>query len=317
MSYCFMFPGQGSQFVGMGKDLAENFSTAKLVFDEVDNALSQNLFGLMSDGSLEELTLTSNAQPALMAVSMAIVKVLEKDFDFSLKDHAKYVAGHSLGEYSAACASGVFSISDTAKLLRIRGDAMQKAMPIGVGGMAAVLGIDIEKVQDLAKACSTSQYFCAVANDNCEGQVVISGHMPAIDKAVELASSFGAKRCIKLPVSAPFHSSLMLPAQEKMAIALHDVVSHQPQIPLVCNVLARALNDKEAIIKNLISQVTGSVLWRDSVCYMAQNGITNMVELGAGKVLSGLVKKCDNNINAISVGTPADIEQFIKEIKNV
>ncbi len=317
MTRAFVFPGQGSQFVGMGKELAENFKSAKDVFEEVNEALNQDLFKIMVEGPEADLTMTSNAQPALMANSMAVVKVLEKEFGIKLKDKAAFVAGHSLGEYSAACAAGVFSLSDTARLLRTRGDAMQKAVPLGVGGMAAVIGLGFDDVKRLAETCADANNVCVTANDNSDGQIVISGHMGAIDKAVEIAGpKFGAKRCLKLPVSAPFHSPLMQPAAEVMAAALGKVNAHDAEIPLIANVLASAISKKEEIIKHLIEQVTGSVRWRESVAYMKNNGITDVVELGAGKVLSGLVKRCDKEINAISVGTPAEIEELAKNLQN-
>ena len=289
MKYTFVFPGQGSQFVGMGKELADNFQSARDVFQEVNDAVSQDLFKLMVEGPEHELTLTANAQPALMANSMAVVRVLEKDFGIKLKDKASFVAGHSLGEYSAACAAGVFSLRDTAKLLRTRGEAMQQAVPVGVGGMAAVIGVSYQDVQALAEACADDNNLCVAANDNADGQVVLSGHMAAIDKAVEIASEFGAKRCIKLPVSAPFHSPLMQPAAEVMAKALAEVEAHKAEIPLIANVLATAISNEKEIVKHLIEQVTGSVRWRESVNYMADQGVTDVVELGAGKVLSGLL----------------------------
>lgn len=317
MKYAFVFPGQGSQFVGMGKELADNFKSAKQVFEEVNEALHQDLFKIMVEGDEAALTMTSNAQPALMAHSMAVVKVLEQEFNINLKNYATYVAGHSLGEYSAACAAGVFSLGDTARLLRIRGDAMQKAVPMGVGGMAAVIGLGFENVKKLADTCADADNICVTANDNSDGQVVISGHMAAIDKAVEIAGpQFGAKRCIKLPVSAPFHSPLMQPAAEVMAKALNDVEAQDAKIPLVANVLASGITDKTEIIKHLIEQVTGSVRWRESVAYLKTNGITNVVELGAGKVLSGIVKRCDKEINAISVGTSAEIEELATSLNN-
>lgn len=317
MKYAFVFPGQGSQFVGMGKELADNFKSAKQVFEEVNEALHQDLFKIMVEGSEADLTMTSNAQPALMANSAAVVKVLEQEFGINLKNHAAFVAGHSLGEYAAAYAAGIFSLTDTAKLLRTRGDAMQKAVPLGVGGMAAVIGLSFDDVKKLADTCADANNICVTANDNSDGQVVISGHMAAIDKAVEIAGpEFGAKRCLKLPVSAPFHSPLMQPAAEVMAKALNEVEANNAEIPLIANVLASAINDKTEIIKHLIEQVTGSVRWRESVGFMKANGVTNVVELGAGKVLSGLVKRCDKEINAISVGTPAEIEELAKNLQN-
>lgn len=317
MKNAFVFPGQGSQFVGMGKELADNFQSAKEVFEEVNDALNQNLFKLMTEGPESDLTLTSNAQPALMANSMAVVRVLEKEFGINLADKAAFVAGHSLGEYSAACAANVFSLKDTAKLLRTRGDAMQKAVPLGVGGMAAVIGLSFSDVKRLAEACNDDNNLCVTANDNSDGQVVISGHMAAIDKAVAIAGpEFGAKRCLKLPVSAPFHSPLMEPAAVVMAEALNNVEAHNASIPLIANVLAEAISDKNEIIKNLIEQVTGSVRWRESVAYMKAQGVTDVIELGAGKVLSGIVKRCDKEINAISVGTPTEIEELAKSLNN-
>ena len=314
MKYAFVFPGQGSQFVGMGKELADNFNTAKEVFQEVNDALSQDLFKVMCEGPESELTLTTNTQPALMAHSMAVVKVLEKDFGICLKDKATFVAGHSLGEYSAACAAGVFSLSDTARLLRTRGEAMQKAVPVGVGGMAAVLGVSFKDVEALAEACAEGNGICVPANDNADGQVVLSGHMEAIDRAVELASEFGAKRCIKLPVSAPFHSPLMAPAGDVMAEALGKVKFCNPQIPLISNVLAEAVTNGDDVVQNLIKQVTGSVRWRETVIYMKEQGITDVVELGAGKVLSGIVKRSDKEINAISVGAASEIEMLANSL---
>lgn len=314
MKYAFVFPGQGSQFVGMGKELAENFSTAKDVFNEVNEALGQDLYKVMVEGPDLELTLTTNTQPALMAVSMAIVRVLEKDFGIKLKDKASFVAGHSLGEYSAACAAGVFSLSNTAKLLRIRGNAMQQAVPVGVGGMAAVLGLSFKDVDALVDACNDVNHFCVPANDNSEGQVVLSGHIQAIEKAVEIASEFGAKRCLKLPVSAPFHSPLMQPAAEAMARAFMEVEANDALIPIVANVLADTETNKQDIIKNLIEQVTGTVRWRETMSFFDANGVTDLVELGAGKVLSGMAKRSLKDVNSISVYSVQDIEELAKNL---
>ena len=316
MKRAFVFPGQGSQFVGMGKELAENFKSAKEVFEEVNEALSQDLFKIMTTGPESELTLTANTQPALMAHSMAVIRVLEKDFGINIKDKVSYVAGHSLGEYSAACAAGVFSLSDTAKLLRTRGEAMQKAVPLGVGGMAAVLGVSFKDIDALVEACNDDKNICVAANDNSDGQVVLSGHMAAIEKAVEIASEFGAKRCIKLPVSAPFHSPLMQPAAEVMAEALGKVKAAKPEIPLISNVLASAVSDEKEIVQNLIKQVTGSVRWRETVDYMAEEGVVEAAELGAGKVLSNIIKRSGKGITAMAVGSAAEIEELAKSLQN-
>ena len=314
MKNAFVFPGQGSQFVGMGKDLAENFASAREVFQEVDNTLNQNLFALMTGGPEHELTLTANTQPALMAVSMAVVRVLEKEFGIALKDKAAFVAGHSLGEYSAACAAGVFSLADTARLLRASGDAMQKAVPFGVGGMAAVIGVSFKDINALVEACCDENALCVAANDNSDGQVVLSGHMAAIDKAVEIAPEFGAKRCIKLPVSAPFHSPLMQPAAETMARVLMEVEARPAEIPLISNVLAEPVSDEKEIIKRLVEQVTGTVRWRETMNYLNDRSVTDVYELGAGKVLSGLFKRSFKEIHAASICTPADIEELAKNL---
>ena len=314
MKYAFVFPGQGSQFVGMGKELAENFASAREVFQEVNDALSQDLFKIMVEGPDSELTMTANTQPALMAFSMAVIRVLEKDFDIKLKNKAAFVAGHSLGEYSAACRAGVFSLSDTAKLLRIRGDAMQNAVPLGVGGMAAVLGLSYKDVGALVEACSNDKDICVAANDNSDGQVVLSGSMAAIDRAVEIASEFGARKCVKLAVSAPFHSPFMRPAADAMARVFMEVEAHDAEIPLVANVLAEPITDHKEIIKHLIEQVTGTVRWRETMAYLQEQGVTDLVELGAGKVLYGIAKRSHKEMNAFSVGSVEDIEELAKNL---
>ena len=314
MRYAFVFPGQGSQFVGMGKELAENFASAREVFDEVNDALSQDLFKIMVNGPDSELMMTANTQPALMAFSMAVVRVLEKEFGKKLKDKATYVAGHSLGEYSAACAAGVFSLSDTAKLLRLRGEAMQNAVPIGVGGMAAVLGLSFQDVGALVEACSDNKNVCVAANDNSDGQVVLSGSMAAIDRAVEIAPEFGARKCVKLAVSAPFHSPFMAPAADAMARAFMQVEAQNAQIPLVANVLAQPISDSKEIIKYLIEQVTGTVRWRETMMFLHENAVTDLVELGAGKVLSGIAKRSYKDMNSISVGSVAEIEELANNL---
>ncbi len=289
MSRAFIFPGQGAQTIGMGRDLAETYAAARAVFEEVDEALGQNLSHLIWEGDQDELTLTANAQPALMATSMAAVRALEAE-GFAFKDHASFVAGHSLGEYSALCAAGSLSVADTAKLLRIRGDAMQKATPKGQGAMAAILGLDFDTVADLASDAAEGDV-CQAANDNDPAQVVISGHAAAVERAVELAKARGAKRAVMLPVSAPFHCALMQPAADAMAGALASVTLNAPVVPLVGNVMAGPSNDPALIRDNLITQVTGRVRWRESVMWMAQNDVTEAWEVGAGKALSGMVNR--------------------------
>lgn len=314
MKYAFVFPGQGSQFVGMGKELAQNFAAARDVFQEVNDALEQDLFKIMTEGPDAELTMTANTQPALMAFSMAVVRVLEKDFGINLKEKAAFVAGHSLGEYSAACAAGVFSLSDTAKLLRIRGQAMQNAVPVGKGGMAAVIGLSYKDVGALVEACTNGKDICVAANDNSDGQVVLSGATAAIDRAIEIAPEFGAKKCIKLAVSAPFHSPMMAPAADVMARAFMEVEAHNAQIPLIANVLAEPISEHKEIIKHLIEQVTGTVRWRETMNYLQEQNVTDLVELGAGRVLSGIAKRSNKEMNSVSVGTVAEIEELANNI---
>lgn len=313
MARAFVFPGQGSQFIGMGKDLAENFSEAKDVFDEVNDALSQDLFKIMCEGPDDTLNLTENTQPALMAVSVAVMRILEKQGGIVLKDAASFVAGHSLGEYSALTAAGTFALADTAKLLKLRGQSMQAAVPVGVGAMAAILGLDMGTVEGIASDASgqSEGEICEAANDNADGQVVVSGHKGAVAKAVELATEQGAKRAVTLPVSAPFHCQLMGPAAEKMAAALQETTMNAPAIPVVANVTAEAVSDPEQIRDLLVQQITGRVRWRESVLWMGNNGIDELVEIGAGKVLSGLTRRINRDIKGQSVGTPEQIEAFL------
>lgn len=306
MSAAFTFPGQGSQSVGMGKALAEAFPVARAVFDEVDDALSEKLSSVIWDGPAEALQLTENAQPALMAVSLAAIRVLETEAGVSVGRDAAYVAGHSLGEYMALAAAGSLSVQDTARLLRIRGRAMQKAVPVGVGAMAALLGLDYETALAVAQEAAQGQV-CQAANDNGGGQVVVSGDAAAVARAVEIAKAKGAKRAMLLSVSAPFHCSLMQPAADAMAQALGDVIIHKPAAPLVCNVLASAITDPDEIRKRLVEQVTDTVRWRESVVYMAEHGVTHFFEIGSGKVLSGLVKRIVPGAIGIAVNGPSDI----------
>ena len=305
MAIAFTFPGQGSQAVGMGKALADAFPAARAVFDEVDAALGEKLTDIIWNGPGETLTLTENAQPALMAVSVATLRVLDAEAGISVKD-AKFVAGHSLGEYSALAAAGALSVSDTAKLLRTRGRAMQKAVPVGVGAMAALLGLDFEVAVAIAREAAQDQV-CDPANDNGGGQVVVSGNKEAVDRAVEIAKAKGAKRAMLLPVSAPFHCSLMQPAADVMAEALSQVAIGRPVVPLVSNVLASAISDPDEIRRRLIEQVTGTVRWRESIAYMAGEGVTRFYEIGAGKVLTGLVKRIADGATGVAIGSPADI----------
>ncbi len=306
MSVAFTFPGQGSQAVGMGKDLADNFAEARAVFEEVDEALGQKLSDIMWNGPEETLTLTANAQPALMAVSMAVVRVLEaKGLD--LKSKVAYVAGHSLGEYSALCAAGTFSIADTARLLRIRGNAMQAAVPVGEGAMAAIIGLEHGDVQAICVEASAIGP-CQIANDNGGGQLVISGGKAPVEKAAALATEKGAKRAIMLPVSAPFHSALMGPAADAMREALSKVEKKDPIVPLIANVRAAPVTSAAEIADLLVEQVTGQVRWRETVEWFGANGVTTLYEIGAGKVLTGLARRIDKNINGVAVNGPADID---------
>jgi [acyl-carrier-protein] S-malonyltransferase len=309
MSVAFTFPGQGSQAVGMGKALAETFPAARAVFSEVDAALGEKLSALMWEGPIETLTLTENAQPALMAASLATIRVLEAEAGLNLAKDAAYVAGHSLGEYSALAAAGTFSIADAARLLRIRGKAMQAATPVGTGAMAAILGLDFDGVVAAAAEAAGSEV-CQVANDNGGGQVVISGHKAAVDRACEIAKAKGAKRAIPLPVSAPFHCALMQPAAEAMAEALSKVELKAPVVPVVANVLAAPISDPAEIAKRLVEQVTGTVRWRECVAAMAGLGVTTFYEVGAGKVLTGLVKRIADGATGTAIGTPEDIAAF-------
>lgn len=315
MARAFVFPGQGSQFIGMGKDLAESFTEAKDVFDEVNDALSQDLFKIMCEGPEDALNLTENTQPALMAVSVAVMRVLEKQGKMQLKDVAKFVAGHSLGEYSALTAAGTFALADTAKLLKLRGQSMQAAVPVGVGAMAAILGLDMGTVENIAQdaAGQVDGEICEAANDNADGQVVVSGHKAAVAKAVELASAQGAKRAVELPVSAPFHCQLMGPAAEKMAAALQETTLNAPVVPVVANVTASAVEDPEQIRDLLVKQITGRVRWRESVLWMGENGIDQIVEIGAGKVLSGLTRRINRDIKGEAVGTAEQIDAFLSK----
>ncbi len=307
----FIFPGQGSQKVGMGVELAEASAHAREVFEEVDDALNQELSAVMKDGPQGELTLTSNAQPAIMANSIATLRVLEKEFGVVLADKAVCVAGHSLGEYSALCAAGAFGLAETAKLLRLRGIAMQDAVPIGVGAMAALLGADIEKATALAAAAAEGQV-CEVANDNDPTQVVISGHAEAIDRAIELAKDHGIKRGIKLPVSAPFHCSLMEPAARRMEAALAETAPSAFTVPIFANVTASRVTDPAEEQRLLVEQVTGRVRWRESVIAMREAGIERFVELG-GKVLGPMVGRIDKEATTVSLVTMEDLENFAKE----
>ncbi len=307
----FLFPGQGSQAVGMGKALAEAFPAARAVFDEVDAALGQKLSTLMFEGPEDQLTLTANAQPALMAHSLAVIRVLEAEKGLDLGASVAFVAGHSLGEYSALAAAGALTISDTAKLLRIRGDAMQAAVPVGKGAMAALLGAEWDLATEIAEIAATDTgLICDVANDNGGGQVVLSGDKAAVDRACEIAKEKGVKRAIPLPVSAPFHSALMAPAASAMEAALAKATINTPKVPVVANVTAGPVSDPEAIRRNLVLQVCGSVRWRESMVWLGGQGVTRFVECGSGKVLTGIAKRLVAGSEATNIGTPEDVLGF-------
>jgi [acyl-carrier-protein] S-malonyltransferase len=309
----FIFPGQGSQAVGMGKALADAFPQARAVFEEVDAALSQKLSQLMWDGPAEELTLTANAQPALMAVSLAVMRVLEAEAGLDLQRDAAFVAGHSLGEYSALAAAGSLSVSDTARLLRIRGNAMQNATPVGMGAMAALLGLDEAAAAEVAREAAQGEV-CDVANDNGGSQVVVSGHKSAVERAVALAPEKGAKRAVMLTVSAPFHCALMAPAAEAMRQALGEVTLRSPAVPVIANVEAGPLASPDAIRDALVRQVTGTVRWRECVAFMAGEGVNRFYEIGSGKVLTGLLKRIAAGATGTAIGTPDDVAAFKAEI---
>lgn len=305
MTIAFVFPGQGAQAIGMGQALAAAYPAAKAVFDEVDDALGENLSGLIWEGDIEALTLTQNAQPALMATSMAAMRALEAEG--VLLSQAAYVAGHSLGEYSALAAAGAISIADTARLLRTRGQAMQNAVPVGVGAMAALLGLDFATVKEVAAEAAAEGEVVQAANDNDPTQVVVSGHKAAVERAAEIAKGRGAKRAVMLPVSAPFHCALMQPAADVMAEALAAVEIKSPAVPLIANVRADEVTDPALIRQLLVEQVTGSVRWRESVQAMASKGVTEFWEIGAGKALSGMIRKIDRSLSSRQFGTPDDV----------
>ncbi len=309
MTRAFVFPGQGSQFIGMGKALAEAETAASLVFEEIDDALNQNLSKLMWEGEEDDLRLTENTQPALMAVSMAVARTLEAAGK-SISDLGSHVAGHSLGEYSALASVGALSVADTARLLKLRGQAMQKAVPVGEGAMAAILGPSFDTVMEIVAEAARDQV-CVAANDNADGQVVVSGHKEAVERAIEIAKSKGAKRGMLLPVSAPFHCPLMQPAADAMKEALADVAINSPALPVIANVVAAPVEDPDQIRELLVEQVTASVRWPESVGSMAGLGITSMIEVGAGKVLSGLARRIDRSIATSNLQEPADIEAFL------
>jgi [acyl-carrier-protein] S-malonyltransferase len=309
MAVAFVFPGQGSQAVGMGKALAQSFASARTIFEEVDDALGDKLSTVMWEGPPETLTLTENAQPALVAVSLAALRVLEAEAGLDLKREAQFVAGHSVGEYSALAAAGALSVADAVRLVRVRGRSMQQAVPVGVGAMAALIGVDFEQAALIAAEAAQGEV-CQAANDNGGGQVVISGHKGAVERAVALAKEKGVKRAMMLPVSGPFHSALMQPTADVMAQALAKVTIRPPSVPVVANVAAGPVSEPSQIRQGLVDQVTGTVRWRESVAFMAAAGVTTFYEVGAGKVLSGLIKRIAEGAGGLSVGTPEDVAAF-------
>jgi [acyl-carrier-protein] S-malonyltransferase len=313
MTLAFVFPGQGSQAVGMGRDLAEAFPVARHLFEEVDEALDQKLSKIMFEGPEETLILTENAQPALMAVSMAVMRVLAEDGNVTVANKAAFVAGHSLGEYSALAAASAISLGDTARLLKLRGQSMQKAVPVGVGAMAAIIGPELEVVRDIAAQAAGGQV-CDVGNDNAPGQVVISGDTAAVERAVKIAADQGVRRSIMLPVSAPFHCALMEPAADVMQDALADTNLSVPVVPVVANVTAEAVSDPDVIRELLVRQVTEMVRWRECVLHMKEQGVDTLIELGAGKVLGGLTRRIDREMTGRSVQGPDDIDDLLKNI---
>ena len=310
MTIALVFPGQGSQAVGMGVDLAESFPVARETFEEVDESLKQNLFKLMSEGPIDTLTLTENAQPALMSVSLAVMRVLEREGGFEITENAAFVAGHSLGEYSALAAVGSFTLPEAAQLLKTRGKAMQDAVPVGEGGMAALLGANLETASKLTEAAAEGEV-CSPANDNAADQVVISGSSSAIDRAVALAPEFGIKRAIPLTVSAPFHCDMMAPAADVMQEALTKIDVAPPLVPLIANVTARSVQEPDTICRQLVQQVTGMVRWRESVLQMKKEGVDTLVEIGTGKILVGLARRIDREMSGVSVSDPKGVEKFL------
>jgi [acyl-carrier-protein] S-malonyltransferase len=313
MARAFTFPGQGSQTVGMGKDLSDSFKSARELFEEIDEALKQNLSRLMWQGPAEELQLTENAQPALMAVSLAVMRVLEREAGFNLASKVKFVAGHSLGEYSALAAASAMGVADTARLLKLRGQSMQKAVPVGQGAMAALLGADLDAAKaSAAEGAKTG--VCQVANDNAPGQVVISGAVAAVEAAIAAAKARGVKRAMMLPVSAPFHCALMQPAADAMQEALAAISLNDPLAPLIANVTASPVDDSEEIRRLLVTQVTGLVRWRESVEYLAANGVDTVVEVGAGKVLSGMAKRINPDLAVLNISSPQELDAFVKAV---